>query len=277
MKKFLCIALFISGIAQGAGTKERIPYYGELFYTLLERSDHGLKEEIQEVLQSYHLRTKGMDEIRQDCTGNCYRHAPLSYKAARVFLLTKFYLVKLGDGSYGVREVYCQRVFSGEDFSKSRPGPGQLPDDRVVNVEHTWPQSRFSKRFRADEQKSDLHHLFPTSSEMNSARSSWEFGEVETIRHELACPLSRLGEGEGGTVFEPPTQHRGNVARALFYFSIKYELPIQAEEEAALRAWNEGDPVDEEERRRNEEIFALQFSRNPFVDYPEVARLIQDF
>ena len=44
-----------------------------------------------------------------------------------------------------------------------------------VNCEHTWPQSQFG---RAEPMKSDLHHLFPTESRVNSARTHLRFGNI---------------------------------------------------------------------------------------------------
>jgi endonuclease I len=78
-------------------------------------------------------------------------------------------------------------------------------------------------------------------------------------------------------VFEPPTVHKGRVARALFYFSVRYDIPLDPEEEAYLKKWNAEQPVDQEEITRNEEIYKAQGNRNPFIDYPELASLIADF
>ena len=78
-------------------------------------------------------------------------------------------------------------------------------------------------------------------------------------------------------MFEPPQQHKGNVARALFYFSTKYKLAIDPNEEAVLRKWASEDPVDVEEMHRNDEIEKAQHSRNPFIDFSELINNISDF
>ncbi|RYZ68005.1 MAG: nuclease, partial [Proteobacteria bacterium] len=82
---------------------------------------------------------------------------------------------------------------------------------------------------------------------------------------------------QGGHFFEPPDAHKGNVARALFYFSVRYNIKIDPIEENFLKAWNKADPVDQEESGRNEAIMKIQGNRNPFVDFPELADSIGDF
>jgi endonuclease I len=54
-------------------------------------------------------------------------------------------------------------------------------------------------------------------------------------------------------------------------------LPIDPRLEAVLRKWHKDDPVDDEERDRNEKIMKLQGNRNPFIDYPELVDKINDF
>src|SRR5690606_29294742 len=151
------------------------------------------------------------------------------------------------DHSYVIKEVYCEKDYKS-------PGPGRVPDNKVINVEHTWPQSKFGGRDRGM-QKADLHHLFPTDSQMNSIRGNNPFGDVVREKTTLKCQISKFGYNEAGQlVFEPPMNHKGNVARALFYFSIRYGLRIDRNQEAALREWHELDPVDAEEIERNLEI-----------------------
>ena len=93
------------------------------------------------------------------------------------------------------------------------------------------------------------------------------------------CQTSRRGMAIGSslTAFEPPENHRGNVARALFYFSVRYKIQIDPLEEGYLRDWHREDPVDAEERKRNDEIFKIQQNRNPFIDEPLLVDDIRDF
>lgn len=259
-----------------------IPYYGKLFYEQLKSGtkDDQLKAIMAKVLSESHQAIPGqLDEVRPSCQGKgCYQHTSVGYGRARVFLLGQFYLVKHGN-DYAVREVYCQEEYDSSRFGSKKPGPSVVPDNNVVNVEHTWPQSKFTGRFPEDIQKADLHHLFPTDSQMNSSRSSHAFGEVGHDQTELKCRTARLGTSikSRTLVFEPPKEHKGNVARALFYFSIRYNMPIDGEQEAFLKKWDKEDPVDEEEWNRNNEIYKLQGNRNPFIDHPEVVERISNF
>lgn len=279
MKSFIfsLLVVLVAGSVQAALVSEENPYYGAEFYNDLRTgvSKEALADRLKSILRGGHIRTAGgLDQIVNNCEGhtNCYQHVAVGYKSARIFLMGKFYLVSQ-DGEYGVKDIYCQKIRWSKDFaSDSKPGPGVIPTDKVVNAEHTWPQSKFSRNFDKETQKSDMHHLFPTDSQMNSDRGNHNFGEVVQDTKKLKCEGARLGRSaKGDLIFEPPQVHKGNVARALFYFSVRYELLIPGEMEEALRKWNKEDPVDEEEARRNEEIFKLQGTRNPFIDNPDLA------
>lgn len=269
-------------MANAAPVSDTIPYYGEEFYQDLRNgtSNDALIERIKTVLKSFHTPGADLDQVSPKCNGpKCYSHVSVGYNNARVFLLGKFYFIQDEQGN-GIKDVYCDRYVRSSDFKGGNgPSPGKVPDDKVINVEHTWPQSRFTGRYPKDLQKADLHHLFPTDSQMNSVRGNYWFGEVVKDSKELKCHTVRFGQPsyKGPDVFEPPTNHRGNVARALFYFALRYDMMIDENEEATLRKWNNDDPVDEEELARNEEIYKLQGNRNPFVDYPELTEKISNF
>lgn len=267
-------ALVFLSVSGFAGTPAQIPYYGEKFYRSYNQADgQELVQLLKEVLSSPHQRQAGKPDVIGNCNGgkDCYRHRSVGYDHARKFILGNFYLVHEGN-QYAVKDVYCEREYGA-------PGPNKIPDNTKVNVEHTWPQSRFTKQHPTDMQKSDLHHLFPTDSELNSIRGNFPFGEVSQDKKQLKCNCSRFGFTTRGNqlIFEPPVAHQGNVARALFYFAVRYDMQIDQDQEAFLKKWNREDPVDETERQRNDEIYELQGNRNPFVDYPELAEKISDF
>jgi len=147
-----------------------------------------------------------------------------------------------------------------------------IPDPRYFNTEHSWCQSWGA----TGKAKSDLHHLYPVQSNLNSKRNNYPFCEVENAS--WTYDGSSFGHSHSGTTcFEPPQQHKGELARSMFYFSVRYSRPIDPEQEAFFRKWNKDNSVSGKEYYRNEDIFTYQGNRNPFVKYPEFVDLIQDF
>jgi hypothetical protein len=204
-------------------------------------------------------------------------HQVLGYEKTRHVLMGQIYLEQT-DGQYSIKDVYCQKDFTNVDFSSNAGlGPNQVPDNTILNVEHTWPQSRFTGRFPKETQKSDLHHLYPSDSQMNALRGNYKFAEVDNSKEGVKCPVSNFGKTNSGFRFEPPPVHKGHVARSLFYFSVRYKIHIDADEEAYLRKWHAEYPVDEQEKQHHEMIAKLQSNRNPFIDNPELANQITDF
>jgi len=130
------------------------------------------------------------------------------------------------------------------------------------NCEHTWPQSLFSSR---EPERADIHHLFPTDGAANSQRSNLPFGNVTTPTWSVG------GSKRGNGVFEVRPEHKGNTARAMFYFALRYGNlgDFLTHQETTLRTWSENDEPDNSERDRNDAIEAAQNNRNPFVDHPE--------
>lgn len=57
---------------------------------------------------------------------------------------------------------------------------------------------------------------------------------------------------------------KGDIARSLFYMELAYGIPLGRDRKMYLN-WANGDEVDEEEIRRNTEIFKIQRRRNPFI------------
>lgn len=124
--------------------------------------------------------------------------------------------------------------------------------------------------------KSDLHHLFPVDSPTNSIRSSLPFCDV--IESKWSNSQSKRGFNSFKEhCFEPPEQHKGNVARALFYFSVRYQMPIDDNQESYLRKWCKQDPIDQDEIDRNDKIKSFQYNSNPFIERPELIEQIKNF
>lgn len=197
----------------------------------------------------------------------------ISYRQARRYLFGELHLKK-DDRGYFVADKYCREQVGEYDGV----GPGQIPNHTVMNCEHTWPQSKFNRRHSRGLQKTDLHHLYPVYSRANSSRGNLPFGEVSQDRNSI-CQASRRGPAynTGATSYEPPDEHKGNVARAVFYFAVRYRLDISQGEEEYLRRWHQLDPVDEAELARNQRIYEIQGNRNPFIDDADLISYIKDF
>lgn len=287
--RITCSGLFLSlmyfgNLSWGAPLTNSYTYYPADFYQRINNGerDAALKANLFAVLSSTHKITAGQhDELVKSCPTNakCVKHESLGYKRAREILFGSLHLKRTPAGDYEVRDVYCQRTISSRDVTRQAPGPFQIPDPNILNAEHTWPQSRFTTKFNKDLQKSDLHILYPVISKANSSRSNDEFGDVISVLS-TPCAQSARGytsNGDGRIVFEVPDVHKGNVARAIFYFSSRYKMVVGSEQESTLRRWHRLDPADADETARNAEIFSNQGDRNPFIDHPELVELISDF
>lgn len=280
-KLLLIISIVISPIVFAAH-----PYYPANLqqqlnqYLYLDDSEKlNLRSELFVVLDGIHQKQENQtDIIVKACptNANCYaQNSTMTYKEAREVMFGKIFLQKNSQQKYFVKDLYCEKEITEADGA----GPLKIPNPNVANCEHTWPQSKFNRNMNVDMQKVDLHHLFPVDNRANSVRSNHLFGEIELARetHE-SCSASSIGviKKTNITGFLPPKSHRGNVARALFYFSVRYKLSIPNEQEIYLKQWDKEDPVDLDEKNRHEEIFKIQGNRNPFIDYPQLGSIFND-
>ena len=113
----------------------------------------------------------------------------------------------------------------------------------------------------------DAHHIRPEDGPENSSRGNKDYGEY-------LGPTGNQGSW------------RGDVARAVFYMAVRYNVlsvvngnPAnstvgQLGDLALLLQWNQTDPKDDFEMNRNNYIYTWQVNRNPFIDYPSLADYI---
>ena len=136
------------------------------------------------------------------------------------------------------------------------------------NCEHVFCQSWFD---HAEPMRGDLHHLFSCERKCNSFRGNAPYTDfpdyLEVVRESCGKKETELFE---------PANGKGAVARATFYFLLRYPAlkPYSQEAIATLRRWHEAEPVSEYERHRNAAIFERQGNRNPFIDHPEWAAVV---
>ena len=149
------------------------------------------------------------------------------------------------------------------------------------NREHVWPQSQ--GWFTTSGAGSDLHHIRPVDSSVNSSHGNNAYGIVSSGKYVVTSAINGKITTEckvGGSKFEPVDSRKGDTARIIFYLLTRYSeadsYPITnvASSMSMLLEWNASDPVDASEIRRNEEVYKIQGNRNPFIDYPEFANMI---
>ena len=242
-----------------------------------------IKDDLHTILNGYHIsQSNAFDSIVKFCSvdqnENCYVHRGFSYKEARKFLFGFLHLETNKAQNYFVKTLYCQEIITNDNLPSGSPlGPMLIPEANIVNTEHSWPQSRFTNNFSKGLQKSDLHALYPVRMKVNSTRGNYPFGIVTRITNKT-CKQAALGKDSNGkTVFEPSDVAKGNVARSLFYFSTRYKIKIDPDQEKYLREWHRLDPVDQDEIQRNQEIFEIQYVRNPYIDRPDWVDQVENF
>lgn len=199
------------------------------------------------------------------------QHRNLGYDSARTAMYS--FIDKNSDGNIvGVYSGFTQRA---RNTTFLNP----------INAEHTVPQSWFNRR---SPMKSDIHHLFPTHKDVNSGRGSLPFDEIEdsltdnwyvsdgsNLNKISTIPANNIdaySERNIGEAFEPPENHKGNLARAVYYFYTMYpdaagDISRIADKDVLFQ-WHLNDPVDAAEKQRNDRIEERQGNRNPYIDHP---------
>lgn len=145
------------------------------------------------------------------------------------------------------------------------------------NREHVWPQSLGT--FTTSNCGSDLHHLRPADSKVNSTRGNLPYGVV-TNTSGYKTALSASGTTAGyytSSYYEPLDNVKGDIARILLYVYVRWgetNLTKVVQSTDVLLSWCASDPVDTWEMGRNDVVQSIEGNRNVFIDYPEYAWLI---
>ena len=164
--------------------------------------------------------------------------------------------------------------------------PGQDPSQAAfnanINLEHTYPKAMGADVGLAED---DMHHLYPSRVDVNNYRGNLPLGEVGDQEADLwfyldqtqtAVPGSLIdlySEVINNDIFEPREDHKGNAARAMFYFYTMYKEQADLANSAFFEAqretlcsWHYADPVDSLEWARTFLIAGYQEGKaNPFV------------
>lgn len=204
-----------------------------------------------------------------------------------------------------VWDMYSDCVFTfGTVANGGNQDNGSNPAGECVffNREHTVPQSYFGAGVQP--MYSDAHFVLPTDKVVNATRNDYPYGVVPNPTW-TSTNGSKLGNnsnsgyaaGYSQTVFEPVDEYKGDIARLLLYFAVRYEDQLTAFYTSStstakvmfdgtsdhtfsntflsiLLKWHQQDPVSAKEITRNDAIYARQDNRNPFIDHPEYACII---
>lgn len=170
--------------------------------------------------------------------------------------------------------------------------PIYLPSFYGMHREHSFPKSWWGGSTTTPAYV-DLFHLYPAEAEANLAKSNYPLGEVQTWKFDNG--VTKVGypvAGQGGgaqQVFEPADVYKGDFARTYFYFvttysNLQWKYTYMVSQGAyptlnkwsldLLLKWHRMDPVSQKEIDRNEQVYKVQFNRNPFIDFPDLPEYI---
>lgn len=195
------------------------------------------------------------------------------------YLKSKKYMFSVSDntgcgGGPGVTCLYSQvcakgATEHGEDYKENGDLNGDgFVDTDGMNAEHAWPQGFFNQAYPM---RADLHHIFPTFIKPNNTRGDSAFAVVSKAEYS-----TKSGTKLGAEGFEPADAVKGDMARAILYFVVRYYdqnirdgvnyKAFWTSRVPMFLDWDRRDPPDAAEKRRNDLIEKFQGNRNPFVD-----------
>ena len=146
-----------------------------------------------------------------------------------------------------------------------------------IDCEHLFPQSMYEG---TSPMKSDIHHLRPCKSNVNSSRGNKPYNESNDnqtqtwywLTYQLdntpSQNIDKYSESATG-VFEPREEVKGDIARAIFYFYTMYSNVVDDdffdEQKDILYQWHLDDSIEQSEVTRTMEIANYQDYPNPFI------------
>ncbi|MCR5635732.1 MAG: endonuclease [Clostridiales bacterium] len=170
----------------------------------------------------------------------------------------------------------------------------------TMNREHVWAKSNAS--FYQKNGGSDLHHLRPTISYVNSSRNNYTFanvkGKISDYNTQKVDGKDVIWYSKSLNKVEVADDIKGDVARILLYVYVRWQQPnlfsfvnqsdlppLDSDDTQndgkpviesldTLLEWMHNDPVDTWEMSRNDLVQEVQGNRNVFIDYPEFAWML---
>ena len=170
--------------------------------------------------------------------------------------------------------------YSVDDVPNTNPRP--IVHEGGIDCEHVWPQSMYEG---TQPMKSDIHHLRPSKSNVNSSRGNKPYNESNDnltqtwywLDYQLNDPPNqnrdKYSESASG-VFEPREEVKGDIARSMFYFYTMYKdvaddnfFEVQKD---ILYEWHQIDSIEQIEIDRTWHIADYQDYPNPFILDPSL-------
>lgn len=147
---------------------------------------------------------------------------------------------------------------------------------KMTNIEHIVPQSVSINRICTK----DMHMMFLSNIYLNGIRNNYKYIDERDIKegdkvmmynkdgiYEDDVDRQHCGIISGKRKFIPPKESRGIISRSILYYRYKYGGDIKRViDEDILYEWGKKYKVEEEEYRRNREIYYFQENVNPFIE-----------
>lgn len=169
-----------------------------------------------------------------------------------------------------------------QSTSKGTAGSG-------LNIEHSFPKSWWGGA--KNQAYQDLYNLMPCESGINTSKSNYPMGKVETVK--TTNNMTKIGTGtEGFMVWEPGDEWKGDFARGYMYMATCYQNLTFSNSTAQeilttgdyptlkpwaytlFMEWARADKPTQLEITRNNAVSNIQGNRNPFVDFPNLMEYI---
>lgn len=177
--------------------------------------------------------------------------------------------------------AYLYGIYDGDDIAAVNSG--------IWNKEHVWACSQMGlggndrPTSSTKNRSSDLHNLRVSCQNSNGLHGNMFFDDENGQNTTFFVNI--LGTPNASHNYSG--DHRGDVARILFYMETRYyteglhldnkldknDNMSMGKLETLIR-WHQEDPVDDFELQRNNRIYEYQGNRNPFIDYPELVNKI---
>jgi len=208
------------------------------------------------------------DDLIDHLIDNYKTSSVLSYNGARDVM---YGYIDNNNGS--VECIYTE--FSVDNVPTNNPRP--IVYEGGIDCEHLFPQSMYEG---TQPMKSDIHHLRPCKSNVNSSRGNKPYNESNDnqtqtwywLDYQQNNPPSQNRDKyseSASSVFEPREEVKGDIARAIFYFYTMYSNVADdnffESQKDILYDWHQNDPINQSEINRTWDIADYQDYPNPFI------------